>query len=85
MSDPIHLSGLPDRFQISATLGRGAQKTVYLAQDSLLQRSVAIGAIPLQSEDRRGIREARAMRESATIPASLRSSTSFALTASYIW
>lgn len=61
MSEPIHLSGLPDRFQISATLGRGAQKTVYRAEDSLLQRSVAIAAIPLQSGDRRGIREARAM------------------------
>ncbi|MFK7895322.1 MAG: serine/threonine-protein kinase PknK [Myxococcota bacterium] len=58
------LSDLPDRYLIKRTLGAGSQKRVYLADDELLERPVAIAAI--SNDEAAGIgwlhlNEARAM------------------------
>jgi hypothetical protein len=41
----LELAGLPPRYEIRGLLGRGAQKSVYLARDTSLDRQVAIAAI----------------------------------------
>ncbi len=58
------LSALPARFQPIRLLGEGAQKSVHLAYDSVLQRDVAIAALDTETLGKRKeglLREARIM------------------------
>ena len=45
------LAGLPTRYRIERLLGRGQQKSVYLASDTSLGRQVAIAAIDISAPD----------------------------------
>ena len=58
------LAGLPPRYEIAGLLGRGAEKSVYLARDTSLDRQVAIAAIDTSAAgfpDSERLQEARTM------------------------
>ena len=71
------------RFLISRELGRGAMGVVYLAEDSRLNRQVAIKTVELSLDDpsqreflrNRLLRDAQAAAAAARIPISCRSTT----------
>ena len=63
MDSSLKAIALPPRFQRAAALGRGGQKEVVLAFDTLLERNVAVSIYPRASEGSLGVwlRESRAM------------------------
>lgn len=65
------LPGLPARYEVRRVLGQGSQKSVYLAQDTTLDRPVAIAAIRLDRVGRDAIDplfEARTMARIGDLP-----------------
>ena len=67
--DPSPLAGLPKRYAVERVLGSGRQKTVYLANDTVLGRAVAIAALQTTAErSQGGLQEARAMAAAGDQP-----------------
>lgn len=67
----VALPGLPARYRILRLLGEGAQKSVYLAEDSRLERPVAVAAIDtrtLGDPERERLAEARMMARIGDYP-----------------
>lgn len=65
-AEQFELIGLPPRYAIRGLLGRGAQKSVYLAHDTSLVRQVAIAAIDTTAPgfpDTERLQEARTMAQ----------------------
>src|SRR5262245_19844361 len=65
------LLGLPARYTVSRLLGRGAEKRVYLAEDTMLDRPVAIAAVeawPGGEPAAYLLQEARAMARIGDLP-----------------
>src|SRR5262249_27260300 len=65
------LPGLPERYRLVRLLGRGSQKSVYLADDTVLDRPVAIAVIAtrdLQRPELERLHEARAMARVGDYP-----------------
>jgi tetratricopeptide (TPR) repeat protein len=66
---PFDLEGLPSRYRVERLLGRGSQKSVYLALDETLGRYVAVSAVDLQQDQElERLHEARAMARIGDYP-----------------